>query len=214
MDGNIWLAGGYQGTQSTTARIVSYTPAGVLRFQGSLDGSTSGINGSGARGIAAASDGGVYVGGDAVGLIDFDPSTGTVWRALVSDYDQFGNVNRPGTFVLKLAADGSFTWVQTLAKQGFQALAARPGGGVVLAGGLPVPGKSFNAGTMLTRLETDSTPVWSVRFGSGDTVMWDLAASASMIAVGGGVGQASDVAPGPAIDLIPGGTSLLMKFAD
>ena len=211
LDGNVWLTGQYDGTQATTATIASYTPTGSVRFAGGLDPA---LGSSYSIAIAAAPDGSVYVGGAGSRAVDFDPGPGTASRVLVADFDPLGAYIAGSTFILKLGSDGTFGWVQTFARVELQAMAAHPMGGVVLMGGISVPGQGLFAGTLLARLESDSTPAWSLRFGGYDLGAWDLTAGASTFLVAGMAEKASDLDPGPAVDPIPAGASFLMRFAD
>jgi hypothetical protein len=214
-DGNVWLAGEYDGTQMTTATIASYTPAGVLRFMHAFDGSGA-SSGSNGLAVGAAADGSIYVGGTGVGMIDFDPGPGTALRQLVADTDEFGNSVGSATFVLKLAADGTFRWVQTIANVSLRAFALRPGGGVIVAGAIPVPGGMGGiSSVLLTRVDSDSTPAWSISFGGPDSGLTDLTAGASTIDAVGITANPVDLEPGPAVDMTPAGAaSFLMHFAD
>lgn len=215
-DGNVWLAGEHSGSNlPSTATIASYTPTGVLRFVHPLSGSGA-DSGSNGMAVGAAPDGSIYVGGTGVGMIDFDPGPGTVVRQLVTDTDEFGNAAGSATFVLKLAADGTFRWVQTIAKVSLRAFALRPGGGVIAAGGVSLPGGTGAiSSTLLTRFDSDSTPAWSINFGGADSALTDLTVGASTIDAVGIAANAVDLDPGPGVDLTPvGAGSFLIHFAD
>ncbi|HEY4187176.1 MAG TPA: hypothetical protein VGP07_19020 [Polyangia bacterium] len=206
-DGNVWVVG----ELGLEAVIASFTPAGVVRFDEVLPNGVDSDGGSSARGVVAAADGSIYVGGDGSGVVDFDPGAGTASHLLVGD-DVVG-----ATFVLKLAANGEFQWVKTLPKLGFIALAAPPSGGVIIETVPHLPVSGTVAGIFLAKLESDSTPAWSLSFGGPLVAPDDIAVGLSSFFVSGstdGVGPPNDFDPGPGVDPVPGGVTFLSRFAD
>jgi len=205
-DGNVWLAGDFD----LSPVITSFTPEGTVRFETALPIGPD--SGGSARGIAAAADGSIYVGGDGAGVIDFDPGTPTASRTLAATGDQVT------TFILKLAADGSFRWVATWPLSNFLGLTPSADGGVLVAGRAREPSTTVDlAGTVLGKLAKDGTPAWTFFTGGPFAIANDLAAGPSTFVVAGSTDQGGltgDFDPGAGVDPAPAGISYLSRFSN
>lgn len=204
-DGNVWLAGDFD----LSPVITSFTPAGTVRFETALPiiGDSSGN----ARAIAAAADGSIYVGGDGAGTIDFDPGTSMALRTLQATSDDVS------TFVLKLAADGSFRWVATWPLLNFLGLAASADGGVLVAVQEVEPSTTVDRKSpVLGKLASDGAPAWTFSSGGPFSYASDLAAGPTTFVVAGSTdpgGLPGDFDPGPGVDPAPPGVTYLSRFS-
>jgi hypothetical protein len=157
------------------------------------------IAGSSGFGLAASSDGSMYLGGTASGNIVFDPGPPPVRRWL--------NNNGGGGFLLKLDATGAVLWSRSVNGPYLSSIAATPDGGVLAAG------SSENYGMFVTRLGPTGSSIWSFEVGPGQASALSISSSGTGFMVGGtSAGGTVDFDPGAAIDPIFGEISFVSRF--
>jgi hypothetical protein len=157
--------------------------------------------------IAATSDGTIFVGGDGVGSVDFDRGPGVATRELL-EVDHF-----PTGFVLGLASDGAFRWVQTRTSASIRGLAPLATGGV-LALGAPSPALRPTQGSLVERLDAAGATTWSFRVGSdADLHAQAIAAGPASFAICGGAFDSDDLDPGAATDVVAARTTFFVRYA-
>jgi len=183
--------GGIPASSSLDVLVAAFGSAGAPRGTWTFGGPTDDM----ASAIVAGTNGSIYVGGQAQGNVDFDPGPGVVTRSL------FG-----GGFVLNLATDGSFRWVETIEQTGVGSLAATPDGGV-LAVWAP------SAGAIVTKLNANGTSAWTLASGVSGATAHSVAASATNFAIGGNHSGSSDFNPGAGIDIIFGDVTFLSRYS-
>lgn len=173
-DGEIW-AEGVAGTGgnctlgSPSAPSIAYSSivatfgsGGDARGVHILAGGTESVL---AETIAPGADGSVYVGGRALGPVDF--GAGAAVRPIGPSFSSNG-------FVVKLASDASVVWVDSVSDGEVVSLAATPDGGVL--------GSAW-AGTLVARIGPDGTPRWTLaESNEGSTV---VASRGSSFAIAG-----------------------------
>ena len=179
-------------SSSIAALIVSYTAAGVSRGAWSIGGGSATLIG---QAVTAGTNGSAYIGGQVQGLVDFDPGAGKAMR-----WSSWS----PGGFILKLASDASFSWVQTVPDVPIVSVAGTPDGGVLGAGVL--------SGALVTRLGATGNAVWTFTSGSAQTSAATVVARGTSFAVAGGSSGSGDFDSGPDIDIVFGDILYLSRF--
>jgi hypothetical protein len=205
-DGNLWVAGLMSGmctvnptyANVTDGVFAAFSPAGLPLFINAVPADS--------RYLTAAPDGSVYIGGLAAGVVDFDAGPGNATRSLP------GNDGNEGGFVAKLAADGSFGWVQTLARIPLTGLAATPDSGVIAIGNAFTDGNL--TGFFATRIGGDSIPAWSLGVNANGGLGLGLVAvgGSTLILVGATETGAPDVVPGPTTVPAPASSSFVLQY--
>jgi hypothetical protein len=210
--GTVWEVGGFRGmcafdggttleppTGHQNAFVFKLAPTGsrlatwVLRSESY----------SAASVIAASKDGSLYIGGDFWGTVDFDFGSGATPRAATTN----------AGFMMKVAEDGAFRWVQQFRGMPITAAAATSDGGVVLAGtGSIVPGTGGLSSTVW-KLDADQTSAWSFHLGGAATSAASVTVSAVGFVITGQQHIAADLDPGPAVDDVPESASFASRFA-
>ena len=178
---------------SLAAVILSYTAAGMSRGVWSVgDGSAPVL----AQAVTAGPNGSIYIGGQAQGLVDFDPGAGKAvrWASWSA-----------GGFILKIGSNASFSWVQTIPDVPLFSIAGTPDGGVLGAG--------VSSGAFVTRLGPDGTAVWTFTSGGGQTTAATVVSRGATFAVAGGSNGSADFDPGADIDIVFGDILYLSRYA-
>jgi hypothetical protein len=212
--GTLWLAGsvwwgecaiGDQLVTPLSHFLASVSPAGEVTARGVL--SDGGLYTT--RALAAAPDGSVYLAGAGRGFVDLDPGPGVVQHVLLGP--DFG-----GSYVLKLGPDGAFQWAQTFPLLEYGGLAARADGSVLYASILRDISSGSSDGIVVTKLEADSTPAWSISWGALTIAPTGLAAGPGGFDVAGAVypSQSIDFDPGPGVDPVSSTATFLSRFAN
>jgi hypothetical protein len=198
-DGSVWSVGSATtvspcllGAPSATGPglIVSYTPSGAARGMWFFGGY--------ADSVAAGPEGSVYIGGMTDGIADFDPGPGEVKRLFPTD----------GGFILKLGADASFNWVQTvLDVVSINWVAGTSDGGVLAAA-------ANNLSPFVTELNSDGTSGWTFVSGEGGTVLQAVTAGGGNFALAGfNLDGSVDFDPGAGMDIASGPFGYLSRFS-
>lgn len=208
-DGSIWILGdalaggacpvpaGQETWASGASFIAAYGPDGAPRGYWGIGGPDSLIW---PYSIAPGGNGSVYVGGGGWGISDFDPGPGAARQLLGTPYS--------GGFILKLGADGSYLWAQTIAGGEVRALAGVPDGGVIGLGQFGAIGTQSDV--FVTKLNADGTAGWT--FSSGEIPGTVVSTATSFVVTGSNGNYDSDMDPGPGIDTVGGATLYLSRF--
>jgi hypothetical protein len=184
-DGTIWTVGVVgEGSCPGGSIVASFAPDGASRGYWPI--------GFAARSIASGPNGSLYIGGGAWGFLDFDPGPGEARRWL-------GARSSSGGFIVKLAADGTYLWDQTLAGGEVVAVAGTPDGGVIGLGPLGV-----------TKLNADGTAGWT--FSSGLFPVTVASFGTGFVVSGSNGFNESDMDPGPGVDVVGNITLYLSRF--
>jgi len=200
-DGAIWILGDVgeggaclaQGASATYGDfIAAYSPSGTPRGYWGF-GSDSALLWP--YSIAPGSNGSVYIGGGGWGISNFDPGPGVANRLL--------GTPESGGFIVKLGSDGRYLWAQTLARAEVRAVAGAPDGGVIGLG-------SGAFGTFVTKLDADGTAGWT--FSSGQIPGTVVSSGTSFVVTGSNGNGATDMDPGPGVDMIGAVTLYLSRF--
>jgi hypothetical protein len=158
--------------------------------------------------MSVGADGAMYIGGGAdpmepglAGVIDFDPSAGAATRM----------VPAMGTgFVEKLDTTGAFQWVILPADDAWPAaLAAQPGGGVIVAGGphgIPV-------GMSIRGLGADGQEEWRFFAGGCCTAPNAVLVGAKGFVVVGANGGTADLDPSAGVDWFVGPMMFASRYS-
>ncbi|MEZ4451970.1 MAG: hypothetical protein R3B09_21080 [Nannocystaceae bacterium] len=181
-------------------------------------------------GVALDGDGGAYVVGHFVGMIDFDPGPG------VDVHVSSGGGGPLDGFMMKFASDGAYQWGKTWGgPQNMTAydVARDPADGSVVVTGYfagtvdldPGPGTAMATATgtgnatdgYLLKLDADGNYLWSTTWGAGGVIYsYDLAIGGDgSVAVSGTVEDTVDLDPGPGEALYKSGglgDSFLARF--
>jgi hypothetical protein len=204
-DGAIWIlgdatAGGAcpvppgQGASDTGASfIAAYGPDGAPRGYW-------GVGGISPLSIAPGLNGSVYIGGSGWGIADLDPGPGVARLLLGMPYT--------GGFILKLGADGTYQWAQSIARGDVSALAGAPDGGVIGLGQFGVIGTQSDV--FVVKLNADGTAGWT--FSSGEIPGMVVSTATGFVVTGSNGNYASDMDPGPGIDTVGFLTLYLSRF--
>ena len=154
------------------------------------------------NGVAIALDGTLYAVGSFYEPGDFDPGIGVIERRPVAP--------APAGFVLNLAADGAFRWVQTIPEATLNAVAVMNDGSVLAVGSGPT---ALWQGMPVVRWKADHTPAWSFAVGSTTTVPSVVAIGAAGFIVAGINDASGDFDPGAGTDIVVGGVSFVSRYA-
>jgi hypothetical protein len=137
-DGAMWGVGLVNGDNSGMAICVQALEADG-RVRGSWKIGPAGIGTGAVPHVTASTDGSIYLGGEYNGTVDFDPGPNVATQSAASS-----------GFVVKLASDGAFRWVQSFPVPVLDA-ASTPDGGVVAA-----------VGGSVMKLYADDTAAWTL----------------------------------------------------
>jgi hypothetical protein len=200
--GTVWHAFGFRGacafdgggttfepSTNLNGVVVKLAPTGsrlatwVLRSEGY----------SWASVVAPSKDGNVYIGGEFSGTVDFDFGAGTTRRAATTN----------AGFMLKVAEDGTFRWVQQFRGRPIAGAAATSDGGVVLAGTESIVTGTGGLSSAVWKLDADQTSAWSFHLGGSLTSTATVTVGAAGFVVTGRSETAADFDPGPAVDDVP-----------
>ncbi|MES1165166.1 MAG: hypothetical protein ABUR63_05370 [Verrucomicrobiota bacterium] len=216
LDGAIWAVGDIAGVcdldpsyiidRRSTARA-DRQGAFVLKL--GADGGAQGawVLGTGefvsAYTVASVQDGGAIVGGTFSGSVDFDTGAGTALRS-TSPFSGF---------LLRLAQDGSFRWVEQLTGSNVVAAGPVTGGVVALTlAGYPLPAGSVTT-TFVTAFDTNRTPLWTIPIGPLSSYGRTLSVGPLGFSVVGSVDEgAVDVDPGPAAEMVSARSTFVSRF--
>jgi len=212
-DGNAWFAGQTVGScyldgdltrpvPGDGALFAAFDPSGNPIFTWTLGHETFALG----QTVAAGADGSVYLAGLILEAVDFDPGPGVVMGSPTTAPRPAPRSDRGDAgFVLNLTASGVFRSVYTMAAIEIGGMSTPPDGGVLVLG-TPWTEESAASGLFLTRLRADLTPGWSL-YACGPNCGWIALAtgrSTFLVAAMNG-GDAVDIDPGPAVDLLPSG---------
>lgn len=175
--GNVYLAGGFNGTVDFDPGVGVDNQTVSLAYEGSfitrinVDGSygwTRIITSASSKSIVVDGGGNVYAGGYFYGSTDFDPGVGVDVRTAV------GSSN---AFVTKLSANGAYVWTRifpiTASWQGLSDLAVDNNGAIYIAGaftgdvdfdpgtGVDMRSSAVYQNVFITKLNGDGTYVWT-----------------------------------------------------
>jgi len=225
-DGNVWVTGQITGGclldndlgrfPGTGALVAAFDPSGSPRVAWTLGPETSALG----RAVVAGADGSVFVAGIIGAPIDFDPGPGVVMGSPTTAFRPAPRSDHTtAAFVLNLTSTGTFRSVYTMAGIDITALGTVADGGV-LAMGSPVTQTGGAGGLFLTKLNADFSPGWSLYACGPMCGATALAIGRSTFLVAGGnQGDAADLDPGPAVDLVTSeqgttaGVAFLSRYA-
>ena len=212
-DGNVWVTGQTVGScyldgdfarpvPGDGALTAAFDPSGTPRFTWTLGHETNALG----QAVAAGADGSVYVGGLILEPVDFDPGPGMVMGSPADAFRPAPRSDRTNAgFVLNLTSAGAFRSVYTMAGVEIGGLSTLPDGGVLIMG-TPWTTETAASGLFLSKLRADLTPGWSLYACGPYCGAIALARGRSTFLMAGmNGGDAVDVDPGPAVDLLPSG---------
>jgi hypothetical protein len=212
-DGNAWVAGQAVGScyldgdfarpvPRDGALFAAFDPSGSPRFTWTLGHETSALG----QAVAGAADGSVYLGGLISEPVDFDPGPGMVIGSPTTALRPAPRSDRTDAgFVVNLTSAGAFRSVYTMAGIEIDGLSTAPDGGLLMMG-TPWLMDAAGSGLFLAKLHADLTPAWSLYACGSYCAGIGLATGRSTFLVAGmNGGDAVDVDPGPAVDLLPSG---------
>jgi hypothetical protein len=205
-DGSVWGVGSAGAGQScalaspdgtsnsTDALIVASSGAGSARGLWTLGGGSWQVF---AAGLAAGTNGSVYVSGTATGgLVDFDPGPGEAKRWMGQGSDGY---------ILKLGSGAGFSWVQTVSGVSIVSLASTSDGGVL--------GVGTASGAFVTKLNSDGTAGWTFASGNPASSARAVAARGTSFALAGFSSGSGDFNPGTGFDIVFGDIVYLSRFS-
>jgi len=210
--GRVWAAGAASGTcdfspaqnmpfSAGDVTIVSLDPSGGYRSASTLFGAPQGGLFGGAS-VVGLADGSVTAVGTFQGTVDFDPGPNVVRRAVPA-----ASMTSQAGFVLHLSPAGAFAWATSIIDAQLGAVTAAPDGGVVAAGFLPTS-------LVIARVAADGSAVWTLGPGtSGQFFVTSAASDAAHFVIAGGAFVASDIDPGPGVEIVPGNSQFVTRYA-
>jgi hypothetical protein len=192
-DGSVWGVGSAQAGQGCALT----SPDGTSYLTEALIVACSGSWQVFAAGIAAGTNGSVYVAGTASGgMVDFDPGPGEAKRWMGQGADGY---------ILKLGSDAGFNWVQTVSGVSILSLAGTSDGGVL--------GVGASSGAFVTKLNIDGTAAWTFASGNGGTSARAVAARGTSFALAGLSSGSGDFNPGSGFDIVFGDIVFMSRFS-